>query len=77
MRATQKHLNEIERIVALAAAGPAIRMMRDGGTSWDDIATKQRKTCNPLGLSARQLSRIYEGPNRYTFDLLRKVAKSL
>lgn len=68
-------MNEIERIVALMRAGAAIRMYRDGGVSWHDIS-KNVKTCNPLGLSPRQLSRIYEGDGRYRFDRLKRFVSS-
>jgi len=68
-------VNEVERIMALAEAGPVIRMLRDGGTTWDEIATKFKKRANPLGLSPKQLYRIYEGPKRYSFDALKRLAK--
>jgi len=67
-------MNEVQRIIALASAGPVVRLYRDGGRSWDEIA--KLKTANPLGLSPRQLSRIYEGEDRYKFDLLRRMAKT-
>lgn len=70
-------MNEVDRVIALCAAAPVIRMMRDGGTSWEDIAFKMKKTANPLGLSPRQLARIYEGPGAYRFDNLRRIAKAL
>jgi len=70
-------MNELERILALAAAGPVIRMLRDGGTSFNDIATKFRKRANPLGLSPQQLYRIYEGEGAYNFDLIRRHARKL
>lgn len=68
-------MTEIERIVALIRARPVIRMLRDGGVSWDDIARKFRRRANPLGLSSRQLRRIYEGEGS-SFDDLRRVARS-
>lgn len=64
----------IDRLCKLIESGPAVRMLRDGGVSWDDIATKFRKRCNPLGLSARQLRRIYE-EDRQGLDKLRRIAK--
>lgn len=70
-------MNEIDRIVALIQAGPVIRMLRDGGTSFEDIAKKFRKRANPLGLSARQLYRIYESPDRYGFDKIREVVRNM
>lgn len=70
-------VNDLEKIVALAAAGPVVRMLRDGGVSFEEIAVKCKKTANPLGLSARQLYRIYEGPERYDWDCLRKVVRKL
>lgn len=70
-------MNDLEKIMALAAAGPAIRMLRDGGTSWQDIAWKFKKRCNPCGLTPRQLSRIYEGEEAYAFDKLKKFAQKL
>jgi len=66
-------VNDIEKILLLCAAGPVVRMMREGGASWQFIAYKMRKTANPLGLSPRQLQRIYEGPQRYRFDVLKRV----
>jgi len=70
-------VNEVERIIALCEAGPAIRMLRDGGTTWPEIASKFKKRCNPLGLSPRQLARIYEGEGSYRFDNLRRLANKL
>lgn len=70
-------MNEVDRIIALCEAGPVIRMLRDGGTSFEDIARKFKKRANPLGLSPRQLSRIYEGPDAYSFDKLRRIAREL
>lgn len=70
-------MNDLEKVIALTRAAPVVRMMRDGGTTWEDIAYKQKKTANPLGLSPRQLARIYEGPGAYRFDNLRRLAKRL
>lgn len=69
-------MNQVDRLLALVEARAPIRMLRDGGTSWDDIATKFKKRCNPLGLSPRQLRRIYE-ENANEFDKLKRVAKKL
>jgi len=66
--------NEIERIVALIRARAVIRIYRDGGYSWEEIIKKAPKSANPLGLSPRQLSRIYEGEDAYQFD---KVARAV
>jgi len=69
----RKTLNQVERIAALLRAAPVVRMMRDGGTSWEDLATKMRKNANPLGLTPRQLSRIYEGPDAYRWSVLKSA----
>jgi len=69
--------NEITRILRLAAAAGPIRLYRDGGLSWADIVRRAPKTCNPLGLSERQLSRIYEGKDRYRFDILKKTVSDI
>lgn len=55
-------------------ARPAVRMLRDVGVSWEDIADKFKARCNPLGLSPRHLRRIYE-ENTAEFDKLRRLAK--
>jgi len=70
-------LNELDRVLKLLSAQPVIRMLRDGGRSWEEIAFKFKKRGNPLGLSPRQLARIYEGPDAYGFDSLKKVVKRL
>lgn len=68
-------LTELERICALAAASPCVRFYRDGGRTFEEIA--QLKCCNPLGLSRRQLSRIYEGEDALRFDSLRRAVRDL
>lgn len=68
--------NELQRVLILARAAPAVRLYRDGGSSWREIIRRAPKTCNPLGLSERQLMRIYEGPEKYDFDILRRYAKT-
>lgn len=70
-------MNEIERIIALIKAGPVVRMLRDGGVTWEDIARKFQKRANPLKLSVRQLQRIYEGPDAKGFDSLKRVVRSM
>lgn len=70
-------MNEIERICALAAAAPVVRMLREGGCNWDDIAYKFKKRANPLGLRPRQLARIYDGEDGYRFDRLRHAVRRL
>lgn len=69
-------MNEVDRLLHLVSARPVIRMLRDGGTSWEDIAVKFKKRANPLGLSPRQLRRIYH-ENGNQFDKLKRVAKYL
>jgi hypothetical protein len=61
-------VNEIERVIALRDAKPAVTLFRDGNRTWEEIA--KSKAANPLSLSPRQLSRVYEGPDRYQFDFL-------
>jgi len=68
-------VNEVERIVLLAKASPTVRVYRLAGYTWIQIA--EYKTCNPLGLSTRQLQRIYSGPAMYDFDVLKRVASGL
>jgi len=64
-------MNEIERILALIRARPHVETLRDvAGLPWDRI--KDYHLANPLRLSARQLSRIYEGEDAYQFDAWKK-----
>lgn len=70
-------MNEFERVMSLIEAAPVVRMLRDGGTSWEDIGNKFKKRANPCGLSPRQLARIYEGPEAYEFDNIKRLAKAL
>jgi len=68
--ADEQKRDEISRICALIRARAVIRVYRDGGYSWEEIAKKAPKSANPLGLTPRQLSRIYEGEDAYRFDTL-------
>jgi len=70
-------MNELERVCALLRAAPVVRMLRDGGVSFEDMAIKNPKTANPLGLSPRQLARIYEGDDSYSFTRLRDAVRRL
>lgn len=73
---SERERNEIERICALIRARAVIRIYRDGGYSWEEIIRKAPKSANPLNLSSRQLSRIYEGEDAYQFDRLVRVVSS-
>jgi len=70
-------VNEVDRLIALITARPVVRMLRDGGVSWEDIAMKFKKRANPLSLSTRQLQRIYAEDDGYGFDKLKRVARKL
>jgi len=70
-----KALTELERIVKLASATHHIKRRRALGWNWERIALA--RFCNPLDLSARQLSRIYEGEDAYSWDLIRVAARAL
>lgn len=73
--AKKQALTELERIVKLASATHHIRRRRKLLWNWERIAGA--KWCNPLDLSPRQLARIYEGPEAYSWDLLRVAARAL
>jgi len=72
-RSPERTRNEIDRIVALIRARAVIRIYRDGGYSWEEIMKKAPRSANPLGLSSRQLMRIYEGDDAYEFDKICRV----
>jgi len=72
---TSVAVTELERIVKLAAATHHIKRRRGLGWTWERIA--QAAYCNRLGLSPRQLARIYEGEDAYSWDLIRQAARAL
>jgi len=74
-RRKARNLTELDRIVSLAQAAPLVRYWREAGRTWDEIVLLA--TANPLGLSKRQLARIYEGPGAYEWDNIRRAARSL
>jgi len=70
-------VNQLDKIAALLKAAPAIRLYRDGGLTWAEICQKAPKTCNPLGLSTRQIQRIYEGGDAYSWLHMKHVVDGL
>lgn len=66
-------LTEVDRLIALIEATPVVRFWRDGGRTWDEIVKLKR--ANPLGLSKRQLQRIYGDESQKGFDKLRRVVQ--
>ena len=68
-------VTELERIVALASATHHVKRRRALGWNWERVS--RCRWCNRLQLSPRQLARIYEGEDAYSWDVLRKVAAAL
>jgi hypothetical protein len=66
-------VNAVDRVRLLLKAEPSVRFYRDAGISFEEIALKCPKTCNPLSLSPRQLRRVYEGDLRFRFDIIRRL----
>lgn len=64
-------------MVALIRARPVVEMWRGAGLSFEEIVAKCPKTANPLELSPRQLARIYEGPEKYRWHMLKRVFADL
>lgn len=68
-------MNDLDKVIVLTEAAPRVHNARQAGKSWKDVAASKR--CNPLTLSSKQLQRIYDGPSRYRFDNLKRLAKKL
>lgn len=71
----KRALTELERIVKLASATHHIKRRRRLGWNWERIAAT--RFCNPLDLSPRQICRIYEGEEAYSWNLIRVAARAL
>lgn len=52
-------VNSITRLEVLLGAYPAVRFLRDGGTSW--VLVAKSRVANPTRLTPRQLARLYDG----------------
>jgi len=70
-------VNDLDRVAALLKAAAPIRLYRDGGVSFEEICRRAPKTCNPLQLSPRQVARIYEGGDAYSWTYLRNVVMGI